>query len=227
VFGSDSFTIYPYQLGHENEEAIRSGAWWFYQKLGFRPRDGRAIEIMERELVATGADRSHRSSLATLRTLARENLYWSLGKSRGDVIGELPIPNVGLHVSAYVAGRFGSDREEARRTCAGEAAQLLGLRSLSSLSRGERLAWDRWAPLVMLLPGVRGWSASERRALADVVRAKGGRRESDFVRLFDGHRRLRAAVVRLLKQPWPAPRARGTLARMESPGHAASEPPPT
>jgi len=29
------------------------------------------------------------------------------------------------------------------------------------------------------------------------VRAKGGRRESDFVRLFDSHRRLRRAMLRL------------------------------
>jgi hypothetical protein len=29
------------------------------------------------------------------------------------------------------------------------------------------------------------------------VKAKGGRRESDFVRLFDRHRRLRRAVLRL------------------------------
>jgi hypothetical protein len=210
VFGSDCFTIFPYQLGHENEEAIRSGAWWFYQKLGFRPRDRRTVEVMERELAATEADQSHRTSPATLRTLARENLYWSAGRARPDVIGELPIPNVGLHVSAYVSNRFGSDRERARRTCASEAARLLGLRSASTLPRGERLAWDRWAPLVVLLPGVAGWSRSERRALADVVRAKGGRRESDYVRRFDSHRRLRSAVVRLLRQPWPPTRARAT-----------------
>jgi hypothetical protein len=213
VFGSDCFTIYPYQLGHENEEAIRSGAWWFYQKLGFRPREKRVIATMEGELAATAARPSHRSSPATLRALARENVYWSLGRDRTDVIGELPIPNVGLHVSAYIAQRFGSDRERARRTCALEAARLLGLRSLSNLTRGERLAWVRWAPLVMLLPGAGGWSAPARRALIDVVKAKGGRRESDFVRAFDAHRDLRAAVVRLLRQPWPARRDRAAKAR--------------
>src|SRR5688572_14608219 len=31
VFGVDSFTIYPYQLGGQgNEEGLKSGAWWFY-----------------------------------------------------------------------------------------------------------------------------------------------------------------------------------------------------
>lgn len=65
---------------------------------------------------------------------------------------------------------------------------------------GERLAWERWAPLALLLPGVKRWSAAERRALAAVMRAKGGRRESDFVRAFDAHPKLGAAVARVARE---------------------------
>jgi hypothetical protein len=39
--GTTCVSVYPYQLGHDNEEAIESGAFWFYRKLGFRP--GRPI----------------------------------------------------------------------------------------------------------------------------------------------------------------------------------------
>jgi len=38
--GATCVSVYPYQLGKDNEEAIDSGAFWFYRKLGFRP--GRA-----------------------------------------------------------------------------------------------------------------------------------------------------------------------------------------
>ncbi len=37
-FGTRSFSIEPYQLGKGNDEGLASGAWWFYAKLGFRPR---------------------------------------------------------------------------------------------------------------------------------------------------------------------------------------------
>ena len=40
-------------------------------------------------------------------------------------------------------------------------------------------------------------TAAEKRALVAVVRAKGGRRESDFVLQFDRHRKLRRAVTKL------------------------------
>ena len=40
MFKARTFTLFPYQLGGEgNDEGLASGAWWFYQKLGFRPRD--------------------------------------------------------------------------------------------------------------------------------------------------------------------------------------------
>ncbi len=65
----------------------------------------------------------------------------------------------------------------------------------------EKLAWDRWAPLVLQLRGVGNWPAADRAALARVVRAKGGRRETEFVKRFDRHRRLRQAVLELASRP--------------------------
>ena len=197
LFGADSFTIYPYQLGEGNDEALESGAWWFYQKLGFRPRDPGTRKRMGSELRRMRARPGHRSSLATLRRLARENLYYHAGRARDDVIGMIPLPAVGLGISRALAARFGDDRERAARVCEEEAARQLGARSCRRWSPGERMAWTRWSPLVLILPGLERWSAAEKRALVEVVRAKGGRREAEFVRRFDRHRRLRDALRRL------------------------------
>jgi hypothetical protein len=56
---------------------------------------------------------------------------------------------------------------------------------------------------VLLLPRLERWSEAERRSLVEVIRAKGGRRESDFVRRFDAHRRLRAAIRDLAESNAP------------------------
>jgi len=198
LFGSDVFTIFPYQLGgYGNPEALASGAWWFYQKLGFRPRAPRVVAVMNQELARLKANPSYRSPRATLKILASENLYFRLGKDRDDAIGLLELPNVGLAVTDMLARRFGSDRERGEATLTLEARDLIGLRSLSGWSAGERQAFRRWAPLVTILPGVARWTAAERHGLAAVVRAKGGLHESDFVRLFDAHRKLRRAVATL------------------------------
>ena len=95
LFGSDTFTLYPYRLGESNDEALQSGAWWFYQKLGFRPRDAAVLRLMRREQAAMARRPRHRSTIPTLRRLARENLYYDMGRPRDDVIGELHLGRVG------------------------------------------------------------------------------------------------------------------------------------
>jgi hypothetical protein len=138
----------------------------------------------------------HRSSAAILRRLARHTVHLDLGRRRDDVLGRLELPNVGLHVMRSLARAYGAEREHAAANCAGSAGALLGV-TPARWSVEEARGFERWAPLVLVLPGVERWSAAEKTQLAEVVRAKGGRRESDFVRRFDDHNRLRRAIARL------------------------------
>jgi hypothetical protein len=117
-------------------------------------------------------------------------MYYFTGRARRDVIGEVSLQSIGLRATDFLAGH-------GRGGCSRDAARRLGVRSLGGWSRDERTAWERWAPLLLVAPGVEAWTAAERRAAVAVVRAKGGRRESDFVRLFDRHRKLRAAILKL------------------------------
>jgi hypothetical protein len=197
LFGADTFMVPPYQLGEGNDEALQSGAWWFYQKLGFRPRDAATTRLMTRELARMRRKPGHRSSRATLERLSATPLFWSSGPRRGDVMGALPLANVGVRVSEMLAERYGSERDRARSELAREALSAVGLASDSGFTPGERLAWERWAPVIVMLPGIGRWTPGEKRALVQVVRAKGGKRESDFVRLFDRHAKLQRAVRRL------------------------------
>jgi len=198
LFGSDVFTIFPYQLGGDgNEEGLKSGAWWFYQKMGFRARDAGVQRLMRRELARLRRKPAHRSGIATLKQLAAHNVYLEDGPRRADVMGALRVDRIGLAATRWLSRHYGGDRRAALNSCADEAAALLGVRGWRGWPAGERYGFQSWSPLLLALPGVARWSAAERRAAAVVMRAKGSRRESDFVGLLDRHRRLRAALARL------------------------------
>ncbi len=199
LFSADTITVDPYQLGHENDEGLESGAWWFYYKLGFKPWDTEVARLAESEARKVRARRGYRTSLATLRKLVRANLFLQTGPYRDDVIGAIPTGAIGLRVSDYVEARFGSDREQATATLAAEAGIRLGADNWHRWPAGERLFWERWAPLVALMPGLDAWTSAEKRDLAAIIRAKGGRRESDFVARFDAHARVGAALVALAR----------------------------
>jgi hypothetical protein len=198
MFGVDCFAVEPYQLGLDNEEALASGAFWFYYKLGYRPSEPSVKRLVARELRAMKAKPGHRSSPVTLRKLAGGYMHWFLGAARDDVAGKVPLAPLSLAVSEQLRRRAGTNREEAMVACAKEARKLLGVRSLAGLDAAERLAFERLSPLVLALPGIRRWSPAERKALFAVMRAKGARREQAYAGLAREHRRLRNALLRLI-----------------------------
>jgi hypothetical protein len=64
------FSIDSYQLGRDNEEAIESGAFWFYRKLGFEPASSAVRKLVAREEAKIAANPSYRTPAAELRKLA-------------------------------------------------------------------------------------------------------------------------------------------------------------
>lgn len=197
LFGADTILIDSYQIGKDNEDALRSGAWWFYQKLGFRPRDRTALRVMRREQKLMKSNPTHRSSVDTLAELAEHDLFLTLRRARDDVLGVVPLADIGLQLSSFLAQQFGADRENAARVCSRNAQKLLGVRSRRRFSAGEHLAWNWWAPLIAILPNINRWPQADKRALVGVIRAKGGRHELDYLQRFNDHRRLRNSLRRL------------------------------
>ncbi|HTO50568.1 MAG TPA: hypothetical protein VML91_23230 [Burkholderiales bacterium] len=191
VLGAESFTLDPYQLGKDNEDGIESGAWWFYYKLGFRPRTAAVKRVTRGELARLQANPRHRSSAATLRKLAEGHLVIDV-----DPRHPVPLPRlaaIGIRIADRLAAR--GERAQALQEAGRDAMRLLGLRSLDGWTPGERLAWERWSPLILTLPGVSRWSAANRRSLTRIVRAKGGRSESEYAARFNAHPLLGRALL--------------------------------
>ena len=69
-----TFSVDPYQIGHDNEEAIESGAFWFYRKLGFAPESKDALRLLASEEHKIVAQRGYRTPASTLRKLSRSRL---------------------------------------------------------------------------------------------------------------------------------------------------------
>ena len=76
ITGVASFSVDPYQIGHDNEEAIASGAFWFYRKLGFAPESKGLWPLLSREERKIEAQNGYRTPPATLRKLASGRLVY-------------------------------------------------------------------------------------------------------------------------------------------------------
>ena len=195
VYGVTSFSIDPYQLGHENAEAIESGAFWFYRKLGFRPTDPGVQRLLEREEREIGADPRHRSSPAVLRRLVRGNMLFEADPARAGDWDRFHVRNLGLAVQRRMRRRYGGDARRARQGASASVARSLGV-GMPRRS-GDRKAFTDLALVLDLVPDLARWPREEKRALAEMTRAKAAREEIRYLRLLQSHERLRRAVIRL------------------------------
>jgi len=198
IVGVNCISIDPYQLGFNNEEAIESGAFWFYRKLGFLPTRPELANLMAREEKKIASNPRYRTPARILRLLSAGNVvYEGPGSSRGDW-DNFSIRNIGLAVQSRMAKEFGGDAELIRLSSRRLAARVLKL-EVQRFTRAELRIFDDLALMLGLLPGLSRWTRSEKKGIAEVVHAKIQAPESDYARLLQSHGKLRAAIIELGK----------------------------
>jgi len=181
--GVDYFFLTHYGMGVNNPDAIKSGAFWFYRKLGFRPTNPEVEELAQAEEKRMLARPGYRSDRRMLRRLSRTQAYFDLsdGKCRPFEFGSF-----GIALSRHIAARYDGDRAIAESRCARRIGRLLGA------SAGRSLL--NLAPALDMIPDLPDWTPNEKSVLARILREKDARSEARAARLFKRHARLEAAL---------------------------------
>jgi hypothetical protein len=199
--GTTCVSVYPYQLGHENEEAIESGAFWFYRKLGFRPGRADLQRLAEREEQKIAADtklgkNKYRTPAPTLKRLAAGHIFYELPGSEVGAWDTFSTRNIGLRVNRRMALDFGGDaglmRDRSRRAL----ERVLGA-STSSWMPLEKAAFENFAFVLTQVPGLHAWTREEKEDLVRIIRAKAKPDEMLYLHLTQRHGRLRKALLTL------------------------------
>jgi hypothetical protein len=199
--GTTCVSVYPYQLGHENEEAIESGAFWFYRKLGFRPGRADLQQLAEREEQKIAADKTYRTPARTLRRLAAGHVFYELPGSEVGAWDKFSTRNIGLRVNRRMARDFGGDaafmREHSRRGLERILFPKSSSVSTSSWTPLEKAAFENFALVLADMRRWRPWTREEKEDLVRVIRAKAKRDEMLYQHLTQRHERLREALLRM------------------------------
>jgi hypothetical protein len=204
--GTTCVSVYPYQLGHDNEEAIESGAFWFYRKLGFRPGRADLERLAEREeqkiAAATKLGKAkYRTPARTLRLLASDHVFYELPGSEIGAWDKFSTRNIGLRVNRRMARDFGGDvvqmREHSRRALERILFPRSGGISTSSWTPLEKVAFENFALVLADVPELRAWTREEKEDLVRIIRAKAKPDEMLYLYLTQRHGRLRKALLTL------------------------------
>ena len=168
-FAVGRFIAEPSQFGGTNREGLRSGAFWFYYRLGFRPIEPDAAQRANEEWARMSADPDYRTPERRLRTFTGSDIELRL-----EPTPEIETSELSHLVTTWVSARFGGDRTAALKAAATRVGRALGATDRSAWPPDEANAFATLAPLVAQIPRLRDWSDSERRGLVLLMRTQGG-----------------------------------------------------
>jgi hypothetical protein len=194
--GTTCVSMYPYQLGHHNEEAIESGAFWFYRKLGFRPGRSDLVKLVEREQKRIAGDPKYKTPARTLKRLAEGHAFYELPHSKAGAWDRFSTRDIGLRVNRKMAEKFGGNRERFNSSAAARLGRTLKMR-VPLESDATYAAFQDFAAVASLIPELGSWSTAEKNSFREVIRAKAGADEMVYLRALQKHVSLRKVMLRL------------------------------
>jgi len=214
VTGANVISVYPYQIGQNNDEALDSGAFWFYRKLGFRCGLPEIEQLARTEEKKIAADEQYRTPRGTLRRLAEANMFYEIdpagaraekkdiGSRESDSViasgawDTFSTRNLGLRLSRRMAQKFGGSLRALREASATKVTRALAVNS-NRWTSAERRSLQDWSLVLALIPKIAGWSTAEKRKMIGIIRAQSGPDEMHYLHLTQHHEQLRRELLRL------------------------------
>lgn len=205
-----TISVYPYQIGQNNDEALDSGAFWFYRKLGFRSGRPDLEQLARREEQKIAANPQYRTPKKTLKHLAEAHVFYELGRTELDQTeldrtepsaetgpwDTFSTRNLALRVNRRMAKEFHGDARKIRQASVGQVALTLKINP-SRWTSAEQRSLENWSLVLALIPDLVRWSPKEKQDAANLIRAQAGHNEMRYLRLTRQHPRLREAILSL------------------------------
>lgn len=188
--GVGRFEAENYQLGHNNPDGLKSGAYWFYYRLGFRPVTKALQRAAEREFSKLSSRKDHQVPLKLLKELVEHGLELIVDDNGTPLTDAASLT---MAVQQHVVQRYQGDRERAMRFALERLGNTLPLGDLAQWSAEQRVTLYLWALPLDLVDGLEQWSLAEKRGLVALIRSKAEAEETKHQLLLARAGRLRAA----------------------------------
>lgn len=168
AFGAEQFEVEPYQFGKNNPEGLKSGAFWFYHRFGFRPIDQKLNELSIQEHQKIGSTKGYRSSIEILKQFTFSNLGVNFGKDNPG----MPPSQISYFITNVIAKQFNGDRNLAEEKAKQLLKTKLGL-VYSKLKPLEKAGFDKLSLYVAFCLDLEKINAKDKAKLLMLIKEKG------------------------------------------------------
>jgi hypothetical protein len=186
-FGSRHFIVKPYQYGKGNPEGLKSGAFWFYYKLGFRPSDHIIKQEAAGEWSKTRADKKYRTGLNILQRFTSSNMEWKTSEQSFPHFDAAVLSRV---ISNSINKNFGRSRKKAMAGSLAKMQTKFPLEYLRKQIPVQSRVIENWSLLTGLIDDIEQWTPGQKKTVLQLVHLKQAGKEKDYIIQLQKHRRL-------------------------------------
>jgi hypothetical protein len=192
LYGIKTFIIPPYQFGAGNREGIKSAAFWFYYKMGFRPEDKNLKLLAGREWNKLRTRKNYRTPEKTLLRFTESNL---IAEQKNN---QWPVPNLKTLSHAAVKWIAENSEAEKKKFLKNYTNQFLKRAGITqnAWSAAEKKFFQELSPFVCMIPEWHKWKSAELKQAVMMLREKGNN-EHKFISMLNQNKKLRAKFLKL------------------------------
>jgi hypothetical protein len=181
------FIVRPYQFGKSNAEGIRSGAFWFYYKLGFRPATARLNQQAAKEWEKVHTGNHYRTPVKTLRTFTAADLEWLTGNHSFPSFGA---DELSAAISRQINLQYNGSRRNAIAAARNKMKQLFSPALVKQLDQIPVKISDSFLLLLNFIPDIIHWRQEDKKKLAVLFLLKAKGKEKEYILKLQQHLRL-------------------------------------
>lgn len=168
AFGARQFEVEPYQFGKNNPEGLKSGAFWFYYRFGFRPMDESLRQLAEKEQAKIQSEKGYRTPLEILRQFTRSNLTVNFGNDQPFI----KPADISWHITKCISHDFNGDRSKAEAYCANQLKLHLGIRK-ADLNKDGKTGFDKLVLFLGFCLNLNDITAAHKKLIHTLILGKG------------------------------------------------------
>lgn len=176
-FNARHFIVRANQFGKDNHDGLRSGAFWFYYKLGFRPVHHDLIKLAGEEWRKIQEDKSYRSTLKTLRRFTASRLEWKLNPITFPTVDPEAISR---RISDMINADYDRSRTRAVQELKSQVKTKLAPVSWSKTKISDHI-FQNWCLLLSLIPGLKDWKLKDKKRLVELIGIKDTGKEREHI----------------------------------------------
>lgn len=193
VYNLKRFTADPYQVGKDNNDGIRSGAFWVYYHAGFRPIEKKQQELAAFEAVKIKTGNKYRTTPVVLKTLAESRLELMLQKNAV----RFDATDMSRAYAAIITRKYNGNRLAAEKGAAKKLAAILQIKNYQESNMNFVL--KNWAVFLLCKEEEIKQSNGLKRILKRLFSLKASGKEEAYITTLQKSVALQKLITGLIK----------------------------